>query len=436
MIFFEIFLFVLPSIVLVLKSIQATDARWGYLLAGLYAYPLLVFTMISAEGYSIPSLLISVDTANNLRVGSHIILSSILILQLINLRSPVLLDKNFIFALFTILWMLISVLFTQTGNGDIQRGFLTLILASNSFLFIPSIVQYNQKAVFRSICWSVMFISIWLCLISVYVIYQYGFFPSWSNRLGRPFNSGALSQLLVIGFICSLYLFRYRFMALSLFGATILCASRLDTLLVLVLGVIYFFSSRRRLPYLFLIIPFAFLAFTWYSSFVATLDRSPFQRSEFFSGRLDPWLSGVQFIEERPLFGNGTRTSAIEQGSDGIIEEVSIHRVHNLYLELMQSYGILAGIFAALIYLSLFYRSLKHITSISSSTSLFIGILVLIVTFSHTLVDTSSWTNLGDGITLLAFLIINIAMMETKKVSIDKQISTKLKSSSFTPIST
>ena len=149
------------------------------------------------------------------------------------------------------------------------------------------------------------------------------------------------------------------------------------------------------------------LAWATYATYFADVPgrMQPFARTSLLTGRLAIWHQGLEDISASPWFGNGDR-AYVEAGERSIYEDVQ--RVHNMFLETAMSYGLLVSMFALMVYVDLAagIYGFRRTASSFWARSAVVGMGLVALTLVHTLFTTVSWTNLGDGPTVLFLVMV------------------------------
>src|SRR5215831_19869941 len=122
-----------------LRRWRSSKAGISNVLLGGYVYPLVLLTMISAEGYSLPNFSISMQTANLLRAGIHCLFAVWFIRRALRARSRFSVVPGAISALIAIALMFASAIFMGSGKDALLRIGLLIIMVFNVFVLVPTI---------------------------------------------------------------------------------------------------------------------------------------------------------------------------------------------------------------------------------------------------------------------------------------------------------
>jgi O-antigen ligase len=242
--------------------------------------------------------------------------------------------------------------------------------------------------------------------LSAMTVLLYGNYPEWSQRFGRPLNPNFLSFLLVVAFISAAFINRSVLVLGGLLIALIATGSRLPLLFALVWLLVQSLNkaaTRRRVALLSL--AFVGIGFVYrIQADDVPWDWQIFERSDVWAGRMLPWIEAIESVGRSPFWGQGDRAYMDVADTDDPL------RTHNMLLENSVSYGIPASIAAFLVYIAIAktaYRAWRSHKTLPDGFS-FAPMWMYLVAFElgTTLVETSIWTNLGDGGNVLFFLFI------------------------------
>jgi O-antigen ligase len=278
----------------------------------------------------------------------------------------------------------------------------------NLFIFVPSFVTGNRY--FVVVGWNAILLALYLSALSAYIIWQHGFWPEWSFRLGRPLNPGVLSYLIASAFIASFFVNISHLIRTLLLIVLILAAARVDIISVFIFLLLYMWLGGKRSRFiifgsLLMGVVVTVAMYTSYSPLDMPKYLLPFERTSILSSREEQWSQAIDTIRASPWLGAGDLVYMERQG--GPIES-PFQRVHNMFLEMAMSYGIPVGILAFMVYASIargiykFWRA----KTVMSNTYAIVGMGLLVLALAHTMVDAAFWTNLGDGTTVLVLAII------------------------------
>jgi O-antigen ligase len=386
-------------------------------LLGYYVYPLTLLTMLSGEGFALSNFSISLKTANLLRAGTHVLFACWLIRMALKSRARFRVVPGIIPALVAVALMFLSAFFLGTGLDALLRIALLLILVFNIFILIPTVVGDEQKSYYRELTQGSVFLALYLAGLSTIVIGLHGNFPDWSLRLGRPLNPGVLAVLLVFAFIPALFVNRNLIVIGGLFVALIATGSRFPLAFAVVWLIVEGIKRAtvgRRVGLALLACLSIGYVYWVQSGEISSNEQGIFERSDIWSGRMLLWIDVLDSIKTSPLWGQGDRAYL----ENIYTEEQDYIRPHNMLLENSMSYGIPAALAAFAVYLVMgfsAYRAWKH-------RQLHPGVLDLApmwlyfsaVQLGATMVETTSWLNLGDGGSVLLFLFVGPGLANAK----------------------
>lgn len=378
----------------------------AYLVVGLYVYPFYALTALSSGGFAIPGLQLSLDTVNALRVGVHGLFFMTLCTRLLLSRSGIRVPRAFVWASIAIMGMLVSLLVNGSPTSALVRVLGNCMMLVNLFLLVPSLAKPDNY--FQLLSKASVLLAFYLSSLSAYTIWQYGFWPEWSLRLGRPWNPGVLSNLLAIAFLVSFVANISSFLQSLLLILIFLAAARTDIAIVLLFYMHVVLTGKRpRLAMLGLLVALILVMTVVYTQFLLDFPSNwqPFARGGLLSGREVAWRQGIDILATSPWFGIGDR-AYIERLS-GTIE--GPQRVHNMLLEMAMSYGLPISLVAFMVYVSIARRIYKLWRAKrvfpSMQTTVCLGLVAL--TLAHISFGGAYWTNLGDGTAtlMLAFIV-------------------------------
>jgi O-antigen ligase len=376
-------------------------------LLGCYVYPLILLTILSADGYSLPNFSISSKTANLLRVMVHGLFAWWFVRRALKGRIRFRAVPGTVPALVAIALMLLSAVWLGSGQDALLRIGLLLILWFNIFVLVPTVSGDDPNTYYRELTDGTVFLAFYLAGLSAITFLLNGNYPEWSLRLGRPLNPNFLSFLVVFAFISAAFVKRNIAMLGGLLIALIATGSRLPLAFALLWLLVQGYNNTRGWRRAGLL-SVAFLGIGvvyWIQADEVRWDREGiFERSDVWSGRMVSWIQALDSIETSPLLGQGDR--AYVETTDA--EEPL--RTHNMLLENSVSYGIPASLAAFLVYIAMAlvtYRAWRH-RDVLPNTLQFAPLLMYVVAFElgTTFVETSIWTNLGDGGNILFFLFV------------------------------
>ena len=374
-------------------------------MVGFYVYPLLILSSLTLEGLTIPGLQISESSANVVRLGIHGAVFIVLALAVLRKYGKLKTPYSFIWASFALTGMLVSLLVNQSDADAMARVLLTWLMMFNIFVLLPSVV--SSETYYTVLARYAVGIALYCGLFSAYTIWQHGFYPAWSIRLGRPWNPNVLSYLIVTGLVVSFLANVRGWMRFGLLVMLLLLASRLDAFL----GIVLFLymglrDSRWRLATV-VSLSFVFIAgITVFIQLMAVLpyNELPFTRTRILSGRDEIWTRGLEQVTRSPWFGIGDRAYVKINPAEVGVSEM---RVHNMPLEMAMSYGLPVSILSMMVYVfigrGIYLLSRKRGDPFNLST---IGLALVGLIFSHALFTTAFWTNLGDGSIILSMIFI------------------------------
>jgi hypothetical protein len=402
----DLILFLLPAAYF-LRRWRSSKAGISNIVLGGYVYPLILLTMVSAEGYSLPNFSISLKTANLLRVGVHGLFAWWSIRTALKSRIRFRAVPGTIPALTAIALMLLSVILLGSGQDALLRIGLLLVLFFNIFILVPTIAGDDQKSYYRELTEGIIFLAFYLAGLSALTFVLHGNYPEWSLRLGRPLNPNFLSFLLVLAFISAAFVKRNTAVLAGLLIALIATGSRLGLAFALAWLLVQTMTKTTAWKRVGLLsVAFFSIGVVYWiqADEVEWNSQGIFERSDVWAGRMLPWIQALDSIETSPLWGQGDRAYVETTETDEPL------RTHNMLLENSISYGIPASLAAFLVYIAMAivaYRGWRH-RKVLPNTLEFAPLLVYLVAFElgTTLVETSIWTNLGDGGNILFFLLI------------------------------
>jgi O-antigen ligase len=401
--------------------------RWGRsnaeisnVLLGCYVYPLILLTMLSGEGFALSNFSISMETANLLRAGIHVLFACWFIRKAVRSRTGLKAVPGTIPAAVALVLMLLSAIFSGSGSSALLRIALLLILAFNIFVLIPTVAGDNQKSYYKELTRGSIFLALYLAGLSTIVIGLHGNFPEWSLRLGRPLNPGVLAVLVVFAFIPALFVNRNLAVIGGLFVTLIATGSRFPlafaVVWLLVLG-IKRATVWRRVGLALLVCSSIGYVYWVQSGEISSNEQGIFERSDVLSGRVLLWIETIDSIKTSPFWGRGDRTY-LENVYTG--EEQEDIRPHNMLLENSMSYGIPASLAAFAVYLVMAfsaYRAWRHRQLLPNVLEFApMWLYFSVVQLGATMVETTSWLNLGDGGSILLFLFVGPGLANAKAV--------------------
>ena len=402
---------------------RGSRASLPNILLGCYVYPLILLTMVSGEGFSLPDFSISLESANVLRAVVHGALACWLIRRALKSRTRFIAAPGTILAFIAIALMFFSAFFLGSVRDAFLRIDLLLVLSLNVFVLIPTIADQDQKTYTLELARGCIFLAFYLAGLSATIFALQGNYAEWALRLGRPLNPNSLAFLLLFGFVSAVFLNRNLVAVLALLIALIATGSRLPlafALFWLLIQCIKKSSAWRRVA--LVLIACCSLGFVYWvqTNEIAWDGEGIFERSDVWSGRVQLWIEAVDSIGSSPVWGRGDRFYV--EGTD--VDEPM--RAHNMLLENSVSYGVPASLAAFLVYVILVvvaYRTWKHRNILPQVSELApIWLFFLAFELGTTFVETSIWTNLGDGGNILFFLFVgpglanaNAALAASKK---------------------
>lgn len=398
--------------------------RWGRsnagipdALLGFYVYPLILLTMLSAEGYSLPNFSISMKTANLLRVGIHGLFACWFISKALKSRTRLRAVPGITPALVAVALMFLSALSFGSGRDALLRVALLFILVLNTFILIPSVAGDEENTYYGELTRGSILLASYLVVLSIITFTLHGNYPDWSLRLGRPLNPNFLAFLLVFAFISAAFVKRNLVVLGLLLIALISTGSRLPLTFAVVWLLVQGIKRAASWRYVSLALLISFTAgyLYWVQTREIESDQEGiFERSDISSGRLLLWIEAMDSIKTSPLWGGGDRT---------YIESVDVEestRVHNMLLENSLSYGIPASLAAFAVYLVMAftaYRAWQHRQLLPKDLGFApMWLYFLAFQLGTTFVETSNWTNLGDGGNILLFLFVGPGLANAKAV--------------------
>ncbi len=399
--------------------------RWGRskaeipnALLGFYVYPLILLTMLSAEGYSLPNFSISLKTANLLRAGIHGLFAWWFIRMALKSRTRLRAVPGTIPALVAVGLMFLSAMFLGSGQDALLRIALLLILVLNIFILIPTVAGEDQNIYYRELTRGSIFLALYLAGLSTIVIGLHGNFPEGILRLGRPINPNFLAFLLVFAFALAVFVNRN----LAVIGGLLIALIATGSRLCLTFAVVWLLlqgikkASVRRRAGLLLIASFSIGFLYWIQTEEITWNKvGIFERSDIWSGRVPLWMEAMDMIQTSPLWGRGDRTYLETVFAP---EEEEYSRPHNILLESSMSYGIPASLAAFAVYLVMVfsaYRAWQHRQLLPNVFDLaplwlYFSAFQLVVS----ILQTTTWLNLGDGGNILSFLFVGPGLANAK----------------------
>jgi O-antigen ligase len=386
-----------------------SSAEIPNMLLGFYAYPLFLLTMLSAEGFSLPTFSISMTTANSLRALVHGLVACFSIRMALKHSTGWKIVPGTILALLTVMLMVFSAIFMRSGMDAFLRIALLLILLINFFILIPTTVG-DEQTYFKELTRGSIFLAFYVAGLSTVVILLHGNYPEWTLRLGRPLNPSVLAELLALALIPAIFFKRSLIVVGGLFFALVATGSRFPLVFALVWLLVQRIkqvSVRRAVVGLALIICVSVGYVFWIQTKDLEDEGGILTRSDISSGRVLFWVDALDSIQSSPFWGRGDRVylenTYTEEGED--------IRPHNMLLENSMSYGIPAAFAAFAVYLVMgicAYRGWQNRTlspQILNSAQLWLYLIAF--QLGATMVETSSWLNLGDGGNVLLFLFIS-----------------------------
>jgi len=400
---YEWLLLICPALIFALKAL--TDRHGvAYVLVGVYPSLLLCLSALSGSVFSIPRVELPLEVINLLRVGVHCLIFFVLAIAASMRRVPLRPLPTFTWVVLALLAMATSVVATQGDFITVARLGINLLMMLNIFVLAASLIRFREN-------WEVpaqgaAYLALSLMFISAYVILRHGFSPEWSLRLGRPWNPGVLSLVLATGLLAS-HLGRVPTTVRILLAIGVfVSASRLDVMIALPFAAYLMIRHKKlRTKSLVGILVCVLLLAAVNVFYIAELPETvrPFSRSSFLSGREDLWVRGIEMLRQSPWLGSG-KPQYLDRRST--IYDWELQRVHNMFLELSISYGILAGCLSMMVLLSLAsgILALRRLPSVKEHFITGLGLVSLIA--GHMIFGTSSWTNLGDGSIILLLGII------------------------------
>jgi O-antigen ligase len=393
---------------------------------GGYVYPLTLLTMLSTEGFSLPNLSISMETANLLRAGVHGLFALWFARVALKSRSRFRAVPGTIAALVAVSLMFLSAIILGSGRDALLRIALLLLMLLNIFVLIPTVAGDDQRNYYRELIRGSIFLALYVAVLSTIVIGLQGNFPPWSWRLGRPLNPGVLSILLVFAFISATFVNRNLIVIGGLFIALVATGSRFP----LAFAVVWFIlqgikkaSAWRRVGLLLVALFSVGLLFLVQSREIASGEQGVFERTDIWSGRVLLWAEVMDSIDTAPFWGRGDRVFLENVYTEGEQEDI---RPHNMVLENSMSYGIPASLAAFAVYVAMSFTAYRawRLRQLRWEVLYFapMCLYLLAVQFGATMVETTNWTNLGDGGNILFFMFVGpgLAIAKTAMIPLRK----------------
>ncbi len=379
----------------------------AHIVVGLYAYLFYAITIVSSK-YSIPGLVIPIDVANYFRMAVHLFVFFVLLVVFLLTRPALRIPRFIKWGGATLVGMLFSAFENGAEPAAIARIAATGVMLVNLLILIPNLA-IREKEYFLEVRKGCILIAVYLSVFSVYTLLLYGAFPEWRIRLGRPLNPGILSYLIATATAAS-FLTDTRIYVRAVLGIAVLAAaSRADA--ALVLGIYFIVAVWRGewgVKVLWATLALATTILVLLSAMpneTESFYRLLFVRDDFYSGRLEIWTTGVDNVMESPWLGKGDRTYVGRFDPKGAIDEETALRSHNMFLELAMSYGIPVAILAFSLYFSIAAATSRLRNTPGGGTYAFVGLAMVSLALGHSMVDTSFWTNLGDGTNVLILSI-------------------------------
>lgn len=294
--------------------------------------------------------------------------------------------------------VVISVVANHSEAGHFFKVFVFFVHLLNVVFVIPlilSVVDYRFFVVrFSSFyCFSVI-------LLSVLVFYLYFSGGSPYARVGYPFIPGVYSYMSVVAFGLSIFVLKSWAMALFFAFAIFLSGSRAGVVLgVVIVGILFFSNYSWKSVFLtFLGIFSVFLIWEGVGNYSKpyTIDRI-----DVTSGRSDIWGAALDMIKDSPVIGYSRE---ITFGKNEYGESLV---AHNSFIDLSLSYGVifafLAYVFWGMLFFSAWNRRVKWFDRAIIFTAFF-------VVLAKSLISNVFWTNMGDGVTYAALILLCAAV--------------------------
>lgn len=322
----------------------------------------------------------------------------LLFLWVLNCRNSITVEKYTTARSILFLLMLVFIFLSLFMNGleydNVARAVITILHIFNFTIILPISMSFiNVRRALNKLTAYYVWLMFVVCLLVICQYYYGGFV--WS-RLGFPFIPGVYAYMCLIALIVSFKMLNST--ALSFFFIANIFMSGSRSALALAL-LVYLISnlSKFSLKRIFILILGVTLVAIWF--LMMTDFARPFlvERDDLFSGRLEIWSEALAVIGESPAWGLSHpmlfATEAVEGGL----------AAHNSFLSLSVQYGIFYALLAYGYWLHFIKEFYKCGIRISDCAW-----LVFLIISIKSFVTNIFWTNMGDGSSYFAFILMTM----------------------------
>lgn len=395
-----------------MSEIKAFGERYVFIAS----YTLLIIGLIVIN--ALQSLeFVSIHSAQMIRASLHL-LPLMTAAVLFFIFKPIFRKEDFFnvrtgVAILLIFLVLLSVFVNGMEYESVNRMLITLIHLFNILIILPLIAKYIDidftiKILAKLYCGFMFFLSFLIVLN-----YVYGD-PVWT-RLGYPYIPGVYAYMSILALIISFGLLRLDVLSGFFLFNIFLSGSRsglgIAVLVFLFVAILGRVGIRRVMM---IIISLLFFSYGFFYVAKSTVNVAkptvnvirPYivERKDVTSGRMALWEEGFQKIKDSPFIGYSKK---ILVGQDAYGRGLV---VHNSFLDLSLLYGVFYALLAYMYwasFISCFVREKLHVTNLAW--------LLFFVVSVKSLITNTFWTNMGDGVTYLIFVLIILITTGAKR---------------------
>lgn len=359
--------------------------------------------------------IISNDLGKVLRAMGNVVAALSLVLLLVKVPSVnINLSRLASLRLLIVFFLLFSVAVSLTVNyaeySEAIKDLLLILYVTIVFVVTPILAAWanlpHVVAIMTRCFVNLMFVCSLVAVVGSVTD------ATASIRLGFPWNSGVFGFMMVSALIfVSFAKERSYWLVVWFFLMALLSGSRFSAFVGLVAMLGLLFAGKKTLKTVLASVFFAGAGAiaSLYAVVHPPILLRPFtvERSDWASGRFDIWLSALDLIADRLVFGWGKDFVVFHAESDSLV-------VHNGFLEIAFRYGVIVAFLAYIVWISYFLdmTSGGH----SSRRLRGFGASLVLLLLSRSLISNTFWLNLGDGVSMLfVVLVVVIARLVTSQ---------------------